>query len=57
MSIDFIKIIGLVCSYHCASQPSYLINIFEVKDECLFTKLCCVMWVRRETEIDVQCLD
>ncbi|CAF0980083.1 unnamed protein product [Rotaria sordida] len=33
-----------VCSYYCASYPSYLMNIFEVKDECLFTKLCCFMW-------------
>ncbi|CAF4622067.1 unnamed protein product [Rotaria sp. Silwood1] len=33
-----------VCSYYCASYPSYLINIFEVNEECLFTKLCCFMW-------------
>ncbi|CAF4515317.1 unnamed protein product [Rotaria sp. Silwood2] len=33
-----------VCSYYCASYPSYLINLFEVKEECLFTKLCCFMW-------------
>lgn len=33
-----------VCSYHCATQPSYLINLFEVNDECQFTKLCCIMW-------------
>lgn len=37
--------VRLVCSYHCATQPSYLLNIFEVKEECLFTKLSCVMWV------------
>ncbi|CAF0778709.1 unnamed protein product [Adineta steineri] len=34
----------IICSYHCASQPAYLLNMFEVKDDCLFTKLCCVMW-------------
>ncbi len=42
----------LVCSYYCASQPSYLLNIFEVNDECLFTKLCCIMQVRIEYRIN-----
>ncbi|UJR31151.1 hypothetical protein I4U23_018658 [Adineta vaga] len=33
-----------ICSYNCSSQPCYLLNIFEVNNDCFFTKLCCVMW-------------
>ncbi|CAF1143690.1 unnamed protein product [Adineta ricciae] len=33
-----------ICSYNCSSQPCYLLNMFEVNDDCFFTKLCCVMW-------------
>ena len=45
----------LVCSYHCATQPSYLLNIFELKEECFFTKLTCFMWVRDEENRRISC--